>query len=183
VQAGKHHKKKKRDKTHKYFSWDASVHSHFLERGNIVKRFSGPMEYESGRSQTNTQLSMAVFLRSQESKYRPFTSSPIRAKSHFEVFSGSDFHENPIEGTSTSASIWHAARVPVNRKCLAESSYFTASPVDFQTILKVMRAGVATESSAGQRGWSTTETLRISSVKVLPSGLMVSPRSGTGTTQ
>jgi hypothetical protein len=66
--------------------------------------------------------------------------------------SGSDFHEKLIEGTSTSASNWHVARVPVNRKCFEESSYFTGSPVDFQTILNVIRAGVATESSAGQRG-------------------------------
>jgi len=74
------------------------------------------------------------------------------AKSHFEVLRGSDFHEKPMDGTSTAASIWHVARVPVNRKCLAASSYFTGSPVDFQTILKVIRAGVAIESSAGQRG-------------------------------
>ena len=74
------------------------------------------------------------------------------AKSHFDVFSGSDFHEKPIDGTSTSASIWHVARVPVNRKCLEASSYFTGSPFDFQTILNVIRAGVAIESSAGQRG-------------------------------
>ena len=40
----------------------------------------------------------------------------------------------------------------MNRKCLEESSFFTGSPVDFQTILKVIRAGVAIESSAGQRG-------------------------------
>jgi hypothetical protein len=40
----------------------------------------------------------------------------------------------------------------VKRKCLDESSNFTAPPVDFQTILKVIRAGVAIESSAGQRG-------------------------------
>jgi len=46
-----------------------------------------------------------------------------------------------MDGTSTAASIWHVARVPVNRKCLAASSYFTGSPVDFQTILKVIRAG------------------------------------------
>src|SRR5713226_5753968 len=65
------------------------------------------------------------------------------ATSAFDVLSGSDFHEKPIEGTSTSASNWHEARVPVNRKRLEESSYFTGSPVDFQTILKVIRAGVA----------------------------------------
>ena len=80
------------------------------------------------------------------------------AKSHFEVFSGSDFHEKPMDGTSTSASIWHVARVPVNRKCLAASSYFAGRPVDFQTILKVIRAGVVIEFRAGQRGWSTTAT-------------------------
>src|SRR5262249_51272161 len=59
---------------------------------------------------------------------------------------------------------------------------FSGSPVDFQTILKLMRAGVARESSAGQRGWSTTGTSRISRVKVLASVLMVRPGSGTGTT-
>jgi hypothetical protein len=42
--------------------------------------------------------------------------------------------------------------VPVKRKCLAGSSYFTDSPVDLQTILKFMRAGVAMESRAGQPG-------------------------------
>lgn len=76
----------------------------------------------------------------------------MMAKPHFDVLSGSDFHEKPVDGTSTTASIWHVARVPVNRKCLAESAYFTGSPVDFQTILKVIRAGVAIESRAGQRG-------------------------------
>ena len=105
------------------------------------------------------------------------------ATSAFDVLSGSDFHEKPIEGTSTSASNWHEARVPVNRKRLEESSYFTDSPVDFQTILKVIRAGVAIESSAGQRGWSTTGTFCISNVNVFSSGLIVRPRSGTGTTQ
>src|SRR5277367_1408547 len=105
------------------------------------------------------------------------------AKSHFDVASGSDFHENPIEGTSTSASIWQMARVPVKRKCFAASSYFTGSPVDLQIILKFIRAGVATESNVGQRGWSTTETFFISRVKVLPSGLIVSELFGTGTTQ
>lgn len=99
------------------------------------------------------------------------------------MFSGSDFHENPIDGTSTCASIWHVARVPVKRKCLPASSYFAGSPVDFQTILKLMRAGVATESNAGQRGWSTTATFCISSVKVFPSALILKPLSGTGTTQ
>src|SRR5271169_4708336 len=107
----------------------------------------------------------------------------MMAKSLFEVLSGSDFHEKPMEGTATSASIWQIARVPVNRKCLEASSYLTGSPVDFQTILKLIRAGVAIESSAGQRGWSTTARLRISSVKVFPSGVMVRPRSGTGTAQ
>src|ERR1700751_3706232 len=105
------------------------------------------------------------------------------AKSDFDVLSGSDFHEKPMEGTSTWASSWQEARVPVTRKCREGSSYFTGSPVDFQTILKVMRAGVAMESSAGQRGWSTTETSFISRVKVLPSELMVSSPEGTGTTQ
>lgn len=76
----------------------------------------------------------------------------MMAKSHLDVLSGSDFHEKSIDGTSTSASIWHVARVPVNRKCLEASSYFAGSPVDFQTILKVILAGVAIESSAGQRG-------------------------------
>jgi hypothetical protein len=71
----------------------------------------------------------------------------------------------------------------MKRKCLDVSSYFTGSPVDFQTILKVIRAGVAIESNAGQRGWSTTGTFCISSVKVFPSALIVKPRSGTGTTQ
>src|SRR5438093_1105863 len=60
---------------------------------------------------------------------------------------------------------------------------FHGSPVVFQTILKVMLAGVAMDSRAGQRGWSTTGMFCISSVKVLPSGLMVRPCSGTGTTQ
>src|SRR5271157_1562644 len=105
------------------------------------------------------------------------------AKPHFDVFSGSDFQEKPAAGTSTSASIWHQARLPMNRKCLAGSSYFTGSPVDFHTILKVIRAGVAIESTAGQRGWSTTGTFRISRVKVFPSALTVRPCSGTGTTQ
>jgi hypothetical protein len=40
----------------------------------------------------------------------------------------------------------------VNRKCLAASSYFAGSPVDFQTILNDIRAEVTIESSAGQRG-------------------------------
>jgi hypothetical protein len=66
---------------------------------------------------------------------------------------------------------------------LEASSYFTGSPVDFQTILKLIRAGVAIESSAGQRGWSTTATFCISKVKVPPSGLMLRPGWGTGTTQ
>jgi len=105
------------------------------------------------------------------------------ATSHFDVSIGSDFHEKASEGTSISASTWQEALVPVKRKCFDWSSYFTASPVDFQTILNVIRAGVATESSAGHRGWSTTATSFISSVKVFPSGLIVSPRSGTGTTQ
>ena len=74
------------------------------------------------------------------------------AKVHFDVSRGSDFQEKPIEGTSTCASSWHKARVPVNRKCLAASSYFAGSPVDFQTILNDIRAEVAIESSAGQRG-------------------------------
>lgn len=74
------------------------------------------------------------------------------AKSLFDVSNGSDFHEKPLEGTTTSASSWHEARVPVNRKCLEESSVFTGSPIDFQTILKFISAGVAIESSAGQRG-------------------------------
>src|SRR5271166_6072437 len=107
----------------------------------------------------------------------------MMAKSLFEVVSGSDFHEKPMEGTATSASIWHVARVPVNRKCLEVSSYFTGSPVDFQTILKLIRAGVAIESSAGHRGWSTTATSCISRVNVFPSGLMLRPPFGTGTTQ
>src|SRR5580698_8652455 len=105
------------------------------------------------------------------------------AKSAFEVLSASDFHENPIDGTSTSASSWQVARVPVNRKCLEASSYFTGSPVDFQTILKLMRAGVATESKAGHRGWSTTATFCIFSVKVLPPSLILRPLFGRGTTQ
>ena len=71
----------------------------------------------------------------------------------------------------------------MNRKCLEGSSYFTGSPLDIQTILKLILAGVAMESSAGQRGWSTTETFFISGVNVLPSGLTVRHRSGTGTTQ
>ncbi len=74
------------------------------------------------------------------------------AKAELDVSNGSDFHEKPIDGTETCASSWHDARVPVNLKCLEGSSYFTGSPVDFQTILKVIRAGVAIESSAGQRG-------------------------------
>jgi len=74
------------------------------------------------------------------------------AKLDIDVSIGSDFHEKPIDGTSTVASSWHDARVPVNRKCLLGSSYLMGSPVDFQTILKVIRAGVAIESSAGQRG-------------------------------
>ena len=76
----------------------------------------------------------------------------MTAKSDFDVFNGSDFHEKPIEGTSTCASAWHEARVPMNRKCLDGSSYLTDSSVDFQTILNVIRAGVAIESNAGQRG-------------------------------
>ena len=71
----------------------------------------------------------------------------------------------------------------MNRKCLDGSSYFTGSPVDFQTILNVIRAGVAIESNAGQRGWSTTERFCISNVKVFPSGLIVRPFFRTGTTQ
>ncbi len=55
----------------------------------------------------------------------------MMAKSHFDVFSGSDFHENPMEGTLTYGSNWHEARVPLNRKYLEASSYFTGSPVDF----------------------------------------------------
>src|SRR5881396_2729231 len=43
----------------------------------------------------------------------------------------------------------------MKRKCLEGSSYFTGSPVVFQTILKIMLAGVAMDSRAGQRGWST----------------------------
>src|ERR1700722_15833580 len=105
------------------------------------------------------------------------------AKSHRDVFNGSDLHEKPISGTSTCASSWHEARVPVNRKCLEGSSKFTGSPVDFQTILNVIRAGVASESKAGQRGWSTTGTFCISRVKAFPSGLIVKARSATGTTQ
>ena len=54
-------------------------------------------------------------------KYRPFVSLPIIANAAEEVASGSDFHENPIEGTSTCASIWQTARVPSNRNCLAAS--------------------------------------------------------------
>src|SRR5229473_791404 len=61
----------------------------------------------------------------------------MMAKSAFDVFSGPDFHEKPMEGTSTSASSWQEARVPMNRKCMEGSSYFMGSPVDFQTILKV----------------------------------------------
>jgi hypothetical protein len=57
-----------------------------------------------------------------------------------------------MEGTSTCASIWQVAWVSVNRKCLAVSSYFVGSPFDFQTILKVIRAGVAIESNAGHFG-------------------------------
>src|SRR5438132_10172637 len=107
----------------------------------------------------------------------------MTAKSAFDVSRGPDFQEKPMDGTSTSASSWHAARVPMNLKCFEGSSYFTGSPVDFQTILKVIRAGAAIESSAGQRGWSTTGTFCISSVKVFPSAPIVKPRSGTGTTQ
>jgi hypothetical protein len=40
----------------------------------------------------------------------------------------------------------------VNRKCFEASSNFAGSPVDFQTILNVILAGVAIESIAGQRG-------------------------------
>jgi hypothetical protein len=54
-------------------------------------------------------------------KYRPFVSLPMIANAAEEVASGSDFHENPIEGTSTCASIWYTARVPSNRNCLAAS--------------------------------------------------------------
>jgi len=88
-----------------------------------------------------------------------------------------------MEGTSTCASSWQLARVPINRKCFEASSYFTGSPVDFQTILKLMRAWVAIESKAGHRGWSTTATFCISSVKVLPLSLILRPLFGTGTTQ
>src|SRR5258708_30254555 len=37
----------------------------------------------------------------------------------------------PFFRNSSSASNWHEARVPVNRKRLKESSYFTGSPVDY----------------------------------------------------
>jgi hypothetical protein len=49
--------------------------------------------------------------------------------------------------------------------------------------LKLMRAWVAIESKAGHRGWSTTATFCISSVKVLPLSLILRPLFGTGTTQ
>jgi hypothetical protein len=75
----------------------------------------------------------------------------MMAKLHFDVANGSDFEEKPREGTSTWASSWHDARVPVNRKCFEASSMLIGWPVDFQTILKVMREGVAMESSAGPR--------------------------------
>jgi len=51
-------------------------------------------------------------------------------------------HANPIEGTLTAASRRHSARVPMNRNCSAGLSYWTGSPVDFQTILNVIRADV-----------------------------------------
>src|SRR5580704_8271188 len=73
------------------------------------------------------------------------------AKLAADVSIGSDFHANPMEGTLTAASRWHSARVPVNRNCFAGLSYWTGSPVDFQTILKVIRAGVAIESIAKTR--------------------------------
>src|SRR5262245_20638021 len=105
------------------------------------------------------------------------------ATSAFEVFSGSDLQEKPIEGTSTCASIWQVAFLPENRKCFEGSSCETNSPVAIQTILKLIRAGVATESKAGQPGWSTTGRSRISSVTDLPSGVTLRQLSGTGTTQ
>src|SRR5215813_874234 len=43
-------------------------------------------------------------------KYRPFTSSAMTAKLALDVSIGSDFQENPVEGTLTSASSWHSAR-------------------------------------------------------------------------
>ena len=107
----------------------------------------------------------------------------MTAKLALDVSIGSDFQENPVEGTWTSASSWHSARVPVNRNCCNGFSYRTGSPVDLQTILNVIRAGVAIESSAGQRGWSTTGTSLISKVIIFRSVLTVTPAAGTGTTQ
>src|SRR5215472_2281936 len=107
----------------------------------------------------------------------------MTAKLALDVSIGSDFQENPVEGTWTSASTWHSARVPVNRNCWDGFSYCTGSPVDLQTILNVIRADVAIESRAGHRGWSTTGTPFISSVTVFPSALTATPAAGTGTTQ
>jgi len=55
------------------------------------------------------------------------------AKSDFHLSSGSDFHEKPIEATSTSAFIRQLGRATVNRKCRIAASYLTGSPSDFQT--------------------------------------------------
>ena len=107
----------------------------------------------------------------------------MTAKPALDVSIGSDFQENPVEGTLTSASSWHSARLPVNRNCCDGFSYCTGSPVDLQTILNVIRAGVAIESNAGHLGWSTTGTSFISNVTVFPSALTTTPAAGTGTTQ
>jgi hypothetical protein len=75
----------------------------------------------------------------------------MMATSHFNVFSGSDSPEEPTGATSTSASSWHEARVPMKRRCL-EGSFHGLCGCFRQTILKVICAEVAIESSAAQRG-------------------------------
>ena len=76
----------------------------------------------------------------------------MTAKPALDVSMGSDFHENPMEGTFMAASRWDSARIPLKRNCCAGFSYRAGSPVDVQTILNVILAGVAMESNAGQRG-------------------------------
>ncbi len=90
---------------------------------------------------------------------------------------------NPVDGTSTLASIRQAARNPVTRKRLLRSSYVTAWSVASKTILKLMRAGVVGAAWAGHPGWSFTGTSRISIVADLPPPPQVNAPVGTATTQ
>jgi hypothetical protein len=71
------------------------------------------------------------------------------ATSAFDALSGSDFHKEPIEGTSTCASSWHAGASPGEPKMLGRVFVRHGLSIDFQTSLKFIRAGVAIESSAG----------------------------------